>query len=568
MKKFTLLFAYLFFIVVMAIASPKREMRAIWISPISGDCPTFKITTPGNLSQINQQKSQLTNYLDRVKQGNLNAVFLHVRAMSDAFYPSELAPWTAYICDRGVDPGYDPLAFALEECHKRGLEFHAWMNPFRYESTSVTHPEDDPMRVQHPDWILQVGNQSILDPGNPAVRTYIANVTKEIIQKYPDIDGIVWDDYFYVTGMGSQDNASFVAHNPNGLSLGDWRRDNVNKTVAETFNMIQSINPGIRFGISPPGIWSTSSSAAAKYGVSLPNNVQGCWDVYNSIYADGLAWLQSHTIDYISPQCYWRTDNPSPDYISLVTWWSAMAKKFGRHFYSSQGLYNINPNKPFTLADCWLQIDKNRELDATAPGSVFFCLKYYLNEYMNTYLPANRFEQPSLTPLIEFKASEGLGAPSEVVRGSDNILTWTAPANGRKYSIYLLPAGGENNMRNYTTATYLIGTAFGNSMNVAAHSDKFATHRFAVRTLDRMGNESTPAVEKVTAVEYTFADGISLSNTSQGISLELTKPSQVEVYTVGGLLIRNGTYNGFVEFPLDRGCYIVKVNNAIYKIVH
>ncbi len=126
--------------------------------------------------------------------------------------------------------------------------------------------------------------------------------------------------------MGSQDNASFVAHNPNGLSLGDWRHDNVNKTVAETFNMIKASIRASVFGISPPGIWSTSSSAAAKYGVSLPNNVQGCWDVYNSIYADGLAWLQSHTIDYISPQCYWRTDNPRPDYISLVTWWSAMAK--------------------------------------------------------------------------------------------------------------------------------------------------------------------------------------------------------------------------------------------------
>jgi uncharacterized lipoprotein YddW (UPF0748 family) len=567
MKKLTL-FVFLLSIAAFSFASPKREFRAVWISPVSGDWPTSPITIPGNTAQINQQKKQLTTYLDKVKAGNLNAVFLHVRAMADAFYPTTLTTWSAYICARGVDPGYDPLAFAIEECHKRGLELHAWLNPFRYESSTVTHPTDDYMRVQHPDWILGIGSESILNPGLPAVRTHIANVTKEIITNYPDIDGIVWDDYFYISGISSQDNATFKAYNPNNLSLADWRRDNVNQAVAETYAMIQGINPGIRFGIAPPGIWSTSSTAAAKYGVSLPDNVTGCWDVYNSIYADGLAWLKANTIDYISPQVYWRTDNPKPDYISLTTWWSQMAKKFGRHMYTSQGLYDMSTSYPFTREDCWLQIDKNRALDGTAPGSVFFCLKNYLNEYMNTYLPANRFQQTSLTPVISFKNSENLGVASNVVR-SGNTLSWTAPANGRKFAIYHLPAGMENNMRNYNTATYLIGTAFGTSMDVSDYADNFGTHRFAVRTLDRMGNESSPVVEIVSAVENTTMDGNPVMiNTKNGVAFELLQPSIVAVYTTAGQLISSNSYDGLVEILLERGCYVIQIDAVLYKIVH
>lgn len=567
MKK-QLLTALVLAVAMFAFAAPKREMRAVWISPVCGDWPSIRIPSSGDTrSAIASQKQQLTTYLDRIKKGNCNALFFHVRPMADAMYPTQYTTWSEYLGEkRGTDPGYDPLAFAIEEAHKRGIELHAWLNPFRYESSGKKHPADDYMRVQHPNWILQIGNQSILDPGLPEVRQHITDITKEIIQNYPEVDGIVWDDYFYISGIGTQDNTSYNKYG-NGMNKADWRRDNVNKTVKATYDMIQSINPGIRFGISPPGVWSTSSSAASKYGVSLAPNTTGCWDVYNSIYADGLAWLSQGIIDYISPQVYWPTYFPKPDYKNLTTWWGQMAKKYGRHLYVSQGMSDMSSSNPFKLEDVWAQIQINRDLgSASVQGTVFFCMKEFLNNYLNTKLPQNSYPTPSLTPTITFKTKENLGAASNVVR-SNKTLTWTAPAKGRKFAIYHLPTSKANNLREYEKADYLIGMAYGTSMDVSAYKNNYETHRFAVRTLDRFGNESAPAVEVVTAVENTKANNLIVLNTPNGISFELAKTAKVEIFTVDGKMVSNDTYSGHVEIPLNKGCHIIRIDGNVYKIV-
>ncbi|MDI9537152.1 MAG: family 10 glycosylhydrolase, partial [Bacteroidota bacterium] len=289
-------------------AQPKREVRSTWMSTgWNLDWPSEKGTT----STIQTaQKNELIGYLDSLKTNNFNALYLQIRPMADAFYQSSYEPWSSYVSNsRGTSPEWDPLKFAIEECHKRGMEFHAWINPFRFGNATTetsTPPFNTPRDTAVHSWLIYHWNDTkkttyfIFNPALTQVKNRILDITTEIVSNY-DVDGIIWDDYFYPEGINaSQDTAQYTAYTNGGgtLSLKDWRRKNVNDIVAATYNRIQQLKPWVKFGISPAG---AGHAPAAQYGLTGPNCSASDWQ-YDGIFSEPLAWLNSGTIDYISPQ--------------------------------------------------------------------------------------------------------------------------------------------------------------------------------------------------------------------------------------------------------------------------
>ena len=289
----------------------KREMRTVWIATVSNiDWPQTK---GSSTSVIATQKKQLTDMLDGFVKANMNSVCLQVRPMADALYKSSYEPWSSYLTGtRGKDPGWDPLAFAVEECHKRGLEINAWVNPFRFSNSSGTDTQTDIDKAMLKSGILmQVNERIVFNPGLQASRDHLLKVCKEMIENY-DIDGIIFDDYFYPGGGTPEDSSApdYQLYKSSGskLSIGDWRRANVNETVRQFWEMVQATKPYVKFSIGPAGVAGNKSTSATKYGVTPVDNYCSASDwQYKQIYSDPLAWLSDGTIDYISPQLYWKT---------------------------------------------------------------------------------------------------------------------------------------------------------------------------------------------------------------------------------------------------------------------
>ncbi|MEE4285981.1 MAG: family 10 glycosylhydrolase, partial [Mariniphaga sp.] len=444
-RNFTLFLVYIILtgIVLPSEAQiPKREMRASWLTTVWGlDWPKTKIPEGGGNLYINQQKDQLIRILDSMQVAGMNAVFFQVRSECDAMYPSSFEPWSAHlVAYRGMNPGYDPLQFAIEESHKRGLELHAWLNPYRFESVAGKYSgQPGDYNQTNPEWVLSYsGGGSILDPGNPAVRERISAIVEEILVNY-DVDGIVFDDYFYAYGgtPNSLDQYSQNNWKPSSMGLHDWRRNNVNQMVAGVYETIQQTKPWVTFGVSPFGIWTTDPQVAASYGLTLPVGITGM-DAYKSIYCDPVAWLTEGTVDYISPQIYWPTTSTGQDYKKLAPWWSDVVNHFGRHLYVSHSLSDLDESDyppPMALKSAYndflrtelnglsmmeyfskmsaktsvagydpsefgLQIQWNRKSDKNqAPGSVFFRATMFYRQGFINYLRTHEYENRSLPPV-------------------------------------------------------------------------------------------------------------------------------------------------------------------------
>lgn len=565
MKRILILLVFLSMVSFVKPLAPVREFRANWVAALGIDWP--KTLSTGNQSEINRQKAELIEILDRMQAANMNVVFLHIRPMADAFYPTQLTTWSKYLTGtRGKNPGYDPLAFAIEEAHKRGLELHGWMNPYRYTSGAANHPSNDYMQVQYPEWLLDFGDKGrILDPGLPAVRTHIALVTKEVIVNYPDIDGIVWDDYFYISSISGEDADTFRKYNPQGLSLKDWRRDNVNKTVKEVYDTIQAVNPGIRFGISPRGIWSIDAKAAKKYGVTLPQGITGA-DNYNSIYCDALAWLSQGTIDYISPQLYWATyptGGKGQDYNVLAPWWQSIADKYGRHFYSSHALY-----RGWEQAETGRQIIKNRQINSVSPGSVFYNTSYFKRENYDEYLKANYYQTKILPPVITWKGNAVM--PVADVQLNGKLLSWTTSQTDGSFVLFAVPEAFTSIPIDNFDYMLTRFWAKNNTFDLSKYNSLLSTHKFAIASVDRFARMSTPvyATGIINSTDILFdPDLVRFRIENNRLYVRLSRPENLFIYTLGGTLVYQGRFEGEEVIDLDQGVYVLKVKSVVKKII-
>ena len=516
-------------------STPKQEIRSAWVATVWRlDWPQTVITRSGDATQIAEQKQEMIELLDSMAANNMNAVNFQVRSRCDAMYKSSYEPWSSdLVATRGMDPGYDPLAFVVEECHKRGMECHAWINPYRYES-QVGQWNDDPTnyRKQHPDWLMDVDGASILNPGREEVIQRITDICREVVTNY-DVDGILYDDYFYLQGTKDSADADLYSAYKNAggtLSLGDWRRDNVNRMVKSVYNMIQTVKPWVRFGISPAGVACTSSSVANKYGID-PCPSGSDWQ-YNGIYSDPIAWLSDKSIDFISPQIYW-TIGHSTNYEKIAPWWSEVANHFGRHFYSSHSITSLTTssnapeasdmermminlkasgpnNTKYSEYANEIELNRTSSLD-NAPGSIFYSAKYLYrkgntgrNESFAHYLKRTTYTCKSLVPAMTWKEGNNPGAIKNLTREGDKLM-WDAYDNVR-YTVYAVPSSTQN--ADFAKGVEsLIGVTYTNSFEIP--SEYLAGYKYAVCVYDRVGNEYEPAFYDVVPTKSLAAPVIS-----------------------------------------------------------
>ena len=428
-------------------ASPKREMRGVWISThISLDWPN-RTQTPA------QQRTALLGILDHNKATGMNAAFFQVRSQSDAMYPSAIEPWSYYLTNQqgaAPVPAWDPLQYAIDESRKRGLEFHAWINPYRAVATLANAGNNlqyAPTHVSrtHPEWMLTVGTVQILNPGLAAVREHVTTVIMDIVNRY-DVDGIHFDDYFYPSGMTATiDDAAYNA-DPRGFPAtaagrADWRRDNINLLISGVADSIKAVKPWVKFGVSPSGIYRSSTDPA----IGSPTSA-GALQHYSALFADSRKWLQSGWLDYLAPQVYWYIGQTGSDYKLLVPWWNENA--FGRHVYVGLADYKMNTTgwtSPTQIAD---QIALNRA-SSNVHGQVHFRHAFLVANPLNyrTDLKDNIYHRPALLPAMPWKDDVRPETPVAVTpaRNADGSvsLSWTHPAAAsneldkvRRYAVY------------------------------------------------------------------------------------------------------------------------------------
>jgi len=288
-------------------------------------------------------KKYFTNLLDGFQKTGINVVLFQVRPEADAWYASSLEPWSRYITGiQGKDPGWDPLAFMVEECHKRNIDIHAWLNPYRVRTSPSKTLAPNHIYFRHPEWFINYGQYIWFDPGNPECRQFIKDVVRDIVKRY-DIDAIHMDDYFYpypIVESQFDDSKSFNAY---GLKKGfnqnqkaDWRRENVNILIQDLHQSIHKTKPWVIFGISPFGIYRNKKRDQSG---SLTNGLSN----YDDLFADVLYWLQKGWVDYNIPQLYWEIGHKAADYQILIDWWSK--NNFGVPLYIGQDvLRSIKPD--------------------------------------------------------------------------------------------------------------------------------------------------------------------------------------------------------------------------------
>lgn len=383
MKKFTKKALFIFMLIVIlqqviVFALPKQidkkqeEMRGLWVATVLNiDYPSKPTTDPKVL------KDEAIKILDHAENMGLNAVFLQVRPSSDAIYPSKYFPWSKYLTgSQGLKPegNFDPLKFWVDEAHKRGIELHAWLNPYRITKKTAGEPKHDfasldPKHpaVMNPQWVVKHSDGNLyFDPGIPEVRKLLINSINEIIEGY-DIDGIHFDDYFY-PGKDFDDKATYDRYGENFTNIHDWRRENVNLLIGELSKSIKDTKKDISFGISPFGIWANKSTN------ELGSDTRGMQSYYKQ-YADTRKWVKEGMIDYIAPQLYWHIGFNIADYNKLLNWWVDTTRGTGVDLYIGQAAYRAGSSKPDSPWYGFSEIGRQLELNRKFPevkGSIFF----------------------------------------------------------------------------------------------------------------------------------------------------------------------------------------------------
>lgn len=539
----------------------KREVRSVWMATV------WALDWPSSTSSTTAQKNEMVKYLDVLQKNNFNAIYFQVRTMSDAFYKSSYEPWSSYLTGtRGKDPGWDPLAFVVEECHKRGMECHAWVNPYRFSTGSNWSTAQD-QALKSAGMLLAYTKSdgkttTILNPGLESVRKRIVDVCKEIISNY-DVDGLVFDDYFYPEGIPVTSSAGdYDLWQKSGASMtfGDWRRNNVNQMVADVYKMVQQQKPYVRFGISPAGAACTSAAVAAKHGIDRCP-VASDWQ-YDGIFSDPVAWLEAGTIDYISPQLYWKTNHKTNPFGPMTKWWSYVAKHFGRHHYASHSISFLNSSN--TTSD-WEEIGKQVQFsrdytENEAPGAVFYSAAYVTGKKQSGFgewLQVNKFQNKALTPAIDWKKSDLEKVQVSALSKRATVLSWAGVDNVR-YSVYAVPESvNVETLDSNIPAEYLLGVSYKTTYTMP--DDKKSGYNYAVCVLDRYGNEYEPVYYGQSGVECIGGNSGLTADYADGELRLSAVADEVFVYNEAGALVANSRNCNRLVLSVQAGMYIVRM---------
>ena len=423
----------------------KREFRGVWIATVGNiDWPSQK-----NLSS-EEQKREIIELLDMCKEMNFNAIIFQIRPSADAFYDSNFEPWSMYLTGMSGEPPvpyYDPLAFIIEETHKRGMEFHAWINPYRaMVNYGEYRSKPYPLTYEHPEWFVNYGKHKYFNPGIPAVREYTLKIVTDVVQNY-NIDAVHFDDYFYPYKIKNLDFSDAEAFERYGGDFypdrrDEWRRNNVNRIIQELFHRIKELKPWVQFGVSPFGIWrNNDKDARGSFTQAGQTN-------YDDLYADIVLWMKKGWLDYILPQAYWHIGHEKADYREVVKWWSE--NSFGTRLYVGHGLFKMtSEGEPLAWqAENPTEIEKQLSLNKSISkieGSAFFSAKSLMmnpvdirkkmarSYYPEVLLPprANNNIRKAPQPVYDLKI--------EVGKGKSAMLTWkTLAENQEKEAVRFL----------------------------------------------------------------------------------------------------------------------------------
>ncbi len=470
----------------------KREFRATWVATAYNiDWPSTK-----GLSTSAQQ-AEFLHMVDQQQALGMNAIVVQIRAAGDAFYPSELAPWSEFLTGeqgKAPDPYYDPLAFMIEACHERNIEFHAWFNPFRGIShVRFSSVADQNLLLQHPEWTFQYGETRFLDPGIPEVRDHLVSIVCEVLRKY-DIDGIHFDDYFYPyrkNGQPLPDDMTFSRYAEGFTEKKAWRRYNIDRFIERVADSITVLRPEVKFGVSPVGIWRNKDQDP------LGSNSAVDQTAYDVLHADVRKWLQLGWIDYVAPQLYWSTQHPRANYAELLPWWAQ--NSFGRHLYVGQALFKIKQVQSRHW-DNPTQLPEQLALNLRYPevqGSIFYSANTFRDRpnQVAQMLSSSRYRYPALVPPMPWKDSIPPLAPEDLLimghRGGA-LLSWRPSEVARDgqeatyYVVYRFPRGVPMNQG---SPEHIVATRRDTSY-VDLNTEPGEAYTYLVTACDRLHNES------------------------------------------------------------------------------
>ncbi|TMR98703.1 family 10 glycosylhydrolase [Nonomuraea basaltis] len=472
-------------------ATPKRQLRAMWISSVAN------IDWPSRTGlSVSAQQAEFRAWLDLAVAKRMNAVVVQIRPTADAFWPSPYEPWSQWLTGtQGGNPGYDPLAFMVNEAHARNLEFHGWFNPYRIAN------HDDPTKLvsthparQHPSWRFAYGGKLYYNPGIPEVRDFIEDAIMDAVARY-DVDGVHLDDYFYpypVSGQSIPDSATFQQYGGSFGNIADWRRNNVNLLVRELGQRIHTAKPHVSFGISPFGIWRNAGTDP------LGSRTSGLQS-YDAIYADSRQWVKQGWVDYIAPQIYWHIGFSAAAYEVLTAWWSDVVRGTGVQLVVGQAAYRAGASgqeaawqDPDELSD---HLHDNRKHPEVA-GDVYFSAKDVKADRIGaiTRLVNAHYSRPALLPARGSAAAPAAPAITSATQVSNGVqLSWTG--SGTSYAVYRV-AGAQSaadpcflaDARNLITTT---------RQKTFTDTTASGTQTYFVTTLNRTHQESAPSAGKV-----------------------------------------------------------------------
>lgn len=474
-------------------AYPKREFRAAWIQSVNGQfrgMPTEKL------------KQNLIGQLNSLQKAGINAIIFQVRPEADALYASRLEPWSRFLTEvqgKAPEPYWDPMQFMIDECHKRGMEFHAWINPYRTKTTLKSELAPNHVYNIHPEWFVTYGDQLYFDPALPESRRHICMVVSDIVSRY-DVDAIHMDDYFYpypIKGKDFPDDASFARFGGGFSNKGDWRRSNVNVLIKKLHETIREIKPWVKFGVSPFGIYRNESSDP------LGSKTKGLQN-YDDLYADVLLWAREGWIDYNIPQIYWHIGHPVADYETLVKWWARNTEN--RPLFIGQSVMNTvqnaDPKNPsinqlprkMALQRAYQTIGGSCQWPASA-------VVENAGKYRDALI-AEYHKYPALPPVFDFMDNE---APAKVrkmkpVWTEDGyILFWTAPKYKEEMNRavqYVVYRFNDKEKVNIDDPSHIVAITRDNFYKLP-YEDGKTKYRYVVTALDRLHNESKSVGKKI-----------------------------------------------------------------------